>query len=476
MDEQPGRLIEAVRLIQVYVPDDARASVTNELDDAGIEYRLGDEAGDGGVLAHVPVPTGAVDAVLELLYDAGLDEETYTVVTDVDRATVPNVDALTEQYVEGPEGEASYAEIRRRAEDMRPRRAMYLAFAVFSAVVAVGGLFLNSAIVIVGAMVISPFASSTLSGAVGAVIDDREMVVESATSQLSGMVVAFASAVAMSAFLRETAFVPATLAVSRIDRVSAFATPNLLTFAIALSAGVVGALALATDLPVSLAGVAVAAALVPAVAAAGLGVVWGKPLLVLGALVLVFMNVVFINLSAYAGLAALGYRTSVVRDLTEDVSLSARSAGYALVVALFVVALAGTSVATYQHLGFEQSVNRDVQTVLADETYDELELVGVQTQYSDVGVLGQPESVTVTVSRTTGSEYPNLADRLRERIRTGTGRSVSVEVRYVDTDRSRPPPGATQPAGELSTLADWFAALRESVSRRLGRAVRLSGV
>jgi len=456
-----------MRLIQIFVPDDARAPVTSELDDAGIDYRLSDGADDGGTLAHIPVPTGAVDAVLELLYDAGLEEDTFTVVTDAERATVPNVDALTDEYVEGPEGEASYVEIRQRAEDMRPRRAMYLAFAVFSAVVAVGGLLLDSAVIVVGAMVISPFASSTLSASVGAVLDDRQMVVESAVSQLSGLVVAFVGAVAVGVVLVETSFVPAGLVVSQIDQVTAFATPNLLTFAIAVSAGIVGALALATDLPVSLAGVAVAAALVPAVAVAGLGTVWGLPLLVGGALVLLFMNIVFINLAAYVGLVALGYRTS---DISEGLTLSARTGAYGLLVVLFVVALVGTSVATYQHLAFQQTVNHEVETVLDDESYDQLELVNVRTEYTDSGLLGRSESVTVTVGHTAGTEYPSLVERLRRQVSDATDRPVTVRVRYVTYDRATPG-DAERSSGGLWLLVERGESVGESISRRLRRVV-----
>ncbi len=46
-------------------------------------------------------------------------------------------------------------------------------------------------------MVIAPFAGSTLSASAGAVISDREIVVDSATSQVTGLV----GAVVMSVFL-----------------------------------------------------------------------------------------------------------------------------------------------------------------------------------------------------------------------------------------------------------------------------------
>jgi len=428
-----------MRLIQIFVPADDRDAVGETLSEMEVEFVFTDADGRrDGSLAEIPVPAGAVDTVLERLYEAGLDDDTYTVVTDVERATVPNVDELTDRYVEGPKGDrgASHAEIRERAEDLTPDTATYLAFAIASAVVAVGGLLLDSAIVIVGAMVIAPFAGSTLSASVGAVVSDYEMVVDSATSQVTGLVVAYVGAVVMSVFLQRSGFVPATLDVGRVGQVAAFVTPNLLTLVIAISAGFAGALALATDLPVSLAGVAVAAAIVPAAAAAGIGTAWGDPLIFAGGVVLLLMNIVFINLTAYLTLVALGYRSSVIRSVRDNADVSLRTGAYAVIVLLFIVVVAVTAVGTYQHLVFEQQVNDEVQTVLDEPEYSGLELAGVATEYNDASVFSDEVSVTVTAGRSSGLEYEGLADDLQAEIDNQTARSVSVDVRFVDYQRA----------------------------------------
>lgn len=460
-----------MRLIQVFVPSDDRDAVREALSQMDVDALFSEADSDrDGSIAYLPVPTGAVDTILERLYDAGLDRDTYTVVTDVHHATVPNADELTDRYVEGPKGErgVSHAEIRERAADLKPDTASYLAFAAASAIVAVGGLLLNSAIVIVGAMVIAPFAGSTLSASVGAVISDREMVVDSATSQTMGLVVAFVGAVVMSAFLRWTDFVPRALTIGRIDQVSAFLTPNMLTLAIAIAAGLAGALALATDLPVSIAGVAVAAAIVPAAATAGIGAVWGRPLVVLGAVVLLLMNIVFINLAAYAALLSLGYRSSVIRNVREHASISARSGLYALIVLAFLVVVAITAVGTYQHLAFEQDVNREVQSVLSESEYRSLELLSVKTEYNDANLLGSTESVTVTVSRSTDAEYERLDEALQEAITETTDRPVTVNVRFVDYQQTRP--SAAERGAEDDPLAEGDQEARGALSRLAERA------
>ncbi|WP_049981832.1 DUF389 domain-containing protein [Halolamina rubra] len=424
-----------MRLVQVFVPAEEQAAVREALGEMGVEFLFTDADGRrDGKLASVPVPAGAVDTVLEQLYDAGLDESTYTVVTDVERATVPNVEEITDRYVEGPTGDrgVSNDEVRERATDLTPDTVTYLAFAIASAVVAVGGLLLDSAIVIVGAMVIAPFAGSTLSASVGAVVSDREMVVDSASSQVAGLAVGYLGAVAMSLALQRSGFVPSTLDVGHVGQVGAFVTPNVLTLAIAIAAGFAGALALATDLPVSIAGVAVAAAIVPAAAVAGIGTVWGEPLIVAGATVLLLMNIVFINLTAYLTFLALGYRSSAVFDIRETATVSLRTGAYAVVVLAFLLVAVLTAGGTYQHLVFEQRANDAVQEVLDDDQYSSLELAAVETEYNDAGVFSDEVSVTVTVGRSTDLEHEGLAAALRGAIGAATERSVGVDVRFVD--------------------------------------------
>ncbi|MDS0292724.1 DUF389 domain-containing protein [Halogeometricum luteum] len=456
-----------MRLIRVRVDDDARDSVVAALDREGATYAVVPDAERvDSAFVEVPVPEGAVDPVLAYLQENGLDEDAYTVVVDADRAGSVN-EHLGEQFVEGPKGDRgiSHAEIRQRAEDLTPGRATYLAFAALSATLATAGLLLNSAIVIVGAMVIAPFAGSSLSASVGAVIDDRPMLIQSVKDQTLGLVVAAVSAVAVAYAVRWTLFVPSTLAVSRVQQVGFFITPTLLALAIAIAAGAAGALALATDLPVSIAGVAVAAAIVPSVAAAAVGTVWGQPVLVLGAVVLLLMNIVFINIAAYLALVALGYRSSVVASTWRDLGPSVRTVGYALVVVGFVAVTAATGAATYSHLTFEQDVNAGVQTTLAQEEYEGLELVGVGAQYDDPGVFASPESVTVTVVSDADTTHPDLATDMQGRVQDATGQNVAVEVHTQDYQR------ASAEADSSTPVADWFSDAYRRVAGLFGRTV-----
>lgn len=114
-----------MRLIQLFVPGSDREVIRDRLDSMEIAFVFTEANGQrNGTLVHIPVPTGAVDEVLEVLYDTGIDESTYTVVTETNRATIPNLEELSNRYVEGPKGNqgTSNLELRECAADRKPAR------------------------------------------------------------------------------------------------------------------------------------------------------------------------------------------------------------------------------------------------------------------------------------------------------------------------------------------------------------------
>ena len=423
-----------MRLLQVLVPTAERAGVEDALDDIGAEYLVVDEVRrTESVVMYIPAPTGAVERVRERLREAGLGDDAYVVVTDAE--SVEGVDTgRLEGLVEGPKGErgVSHARLRERADDLWPDGGTYIALSFLAALVAVSGLLLDSAIVIVGSMVIAPFAGSTLSASAGAVIGDRDMVVRSARAQIIGLCVGLVGALVVAFAIQQMGFVPEQLAISQAQQVGFFLTPSLLALAIAICAGAAGALALATDLPVAIAGVAVAAAIIPAVATSAIGVVWNEPLMAAGSVVLLLMNIVFLNLTAYVALVALGYRSSVVRNAVSGSTFSARTGAYALLVVVFLAVTVVTVGAASTHIMFEHGAATAVSDTLDGPQYAGLELKDISVSYDGNGLFGEPESVTVVLGRTTESDYATLAQTLQQRVSERTGNPVTVRIQFVD--------------------------------------------
>src|SRR5699024_2513864 len=248
-----------------------------------------------------------------------------------------------------------------------------------------------------------------------------------------GLVVAIASATGAAFVFRWGNLVPPTLAVEQISVVGSFSTPVLLMLVIAIVAGAAGALALSTDLPSAITGVAVAAAIVPAAAATGIGIVWLDPSLALGAFALLLVNVVFINLTTLVALLGFGYRPDEFGGLSETLSLTPTVVISVVVAVVLGIVIVGVLVTNSQYILFDQTVNRNVNDVLTDPTYSELELSSVTVQYGAADLLGQgsrENSITVVVARPAGTTSPRLPAKLQDAIAADTNRKVSVTVRF----------------------------------------------
>jgi uncharacterized membrane protein len=214
----------------------------------------------------------------------------------------------------------------------------------------------------------------------------------------------------------------------------------LLLVTIAIAAGTAGALALATDLPVSIAGVAIAAAIVPAAAVVGLGIVWLQPLLALGALTLLLLNMVLINITAFLALRSLGYRSSSDDSGVETLQFDRRTIIYAIGAIAVILLLGVMTVSTYQYFLFGQTVNRNVNDVLSQPPYTHLELVQVQTDYGGGPVFERPtkRTVTIIIRRSSNETYPHLSAVLQRRIAADTDKAVTVSVRFIDYQQTTP--------------------------------------
>lgn len=312
-----------MRLVEVLVSDDEREAAVDVLEEHGVDYvRLHADEEEEGVLLSFPLPSGAVDDVLSRLSDAGVETERYATISSLDAAMTEHFDELERKFTEGPEAESRVArgELRASAREIEPDRSVFLLQATLSATVATAGLLLDSAIAIVGSMVISPFTASLLSAALGVLIGERELLKGSLISQTVGLTLAVVTGGVVGAVARWTSLGPSSLVVEGSTQLADFSSPNLLLLTIAVTAGAASAVALATNQGIVLAGVAVAAAVVPSAAAIGVGIAWGHPGVATGAFVLLLLNVVSINLVSLITFLGLGYRPSMFDDSDEELS------------------------------------------------------------------------------------------------------------------------------------------------------------
>ncbi len=142
----------------------------------------------------------------------------------------------------------------------------YVVMMILSTVIATFGLFGNSSPVIIGAMILAPLMSPIVSFSMGVVRYDVNMLKYGIKTILIGTLVSLLFAALVSLII------PLRIVTSEIG---ARLSPNLLDLGIAVASGVAAAYAHAKEeIAKTLAGVAIAVALVPPLAVAGIGLGW----------------------------------------------------------------------------------------------------------------------------------------------------------------------------------------------------------
>ncbi|MFC7138096.1 TIGR00341 family protein [Halobaculum litoreum] len=448
-----------MRLVRTLVPEDGLAAVESVLDGYDIDHVVVREEGDReGVLVEFPVPTQAVESVLREVREArddarvdatsdedGTDEgnaDAYTVVASAESVFAPHVDELEARFVTGGEEDDAIPteEVRSTALDMTPSPLTYYSMTLLSALVATAGLLLDAPAVVVGSMVIAPLIGSALTASVGTVLDERAMLWEGLRTQLLGLALAVAAATALSLALRWAAFLPPALDVTTTRQIANRISPGLLSVVVGVCAGAAGAFGLATGVSVALVGVMVAAALVPAAAAVGIGVAWGVPAVALGAALLLVLNAIAIHLAAAAVLWYLGYRPDDPTANRDGGLPWSRYASVGAVALVLLVAFGVAGAAVAGQVAFEREANAVVADVAAADQYEALEVVAVTTEFGlpDPIAPDTDPAVTVVVSRPADRPYPDLSRDIAARLERETGRSAVVTVEFVERRRFRP--------------------------------------
>lgn len=175
----------------------------------------------------------------------------------------------------------------------------YYVMTALSAAIATLGLFLNSAAVIIGAMLIAPLMSPILACGLAVARGDLDFLKRAAQTSLVGIIVAAAVAATLGALVPRMPLGTEVLARTH---------PTVFDLGVALASGVAGAYAFSSrSLSAMLPGVAIAAALIPPLATLGIGFSFGRRDVLFGAALLFLANFVAIAVGAALTFLALGF-------------------------------------------------------------------------------------------------------------------------------------------------------------------------
>jgi len=423
------------------IPAGKRAAVIRALDDEGVDYVVTDETSGRKytAVATFPLPTAAVEPVLDRLREAGIDERTYTVIVAAETVISRRFEALEAEYEDDAERASdriSREELQAKADDLASGLGTYVLMTVISAVIATAGLLLDSPATVVGSMVIAPLIGPAMSAAIGTVVDDEEMFRRGARMQVIGVVVAVASATLFAFALRTLAFVPPGIDPLELAEVSERLAPNVLVLVVAIGAGIAGIVSLMTGVSATLVGVMIAVALIPPAAAVGIGIAFRIPRLVLGAGVIVAVNVLSINLSALVMLWYEGYRPQ--RWFREDEARAALLKRVAVLVAAIAVLSVFLGGVTYDSY-VASTTESDIRTAAGDELAaidSEMELIELEVERGGNVPPLDTERVVITVGAPPGVGAEGVAEALDRRIEATIGEEVQIEVRLMTIERA----------------------------------------
>ncbi len=306
----------------------------------------------------------------------------------------------------------------------------YLALIGASSTIATLGLMLNSAAVIIGAMLVAPLMSPLIALSVGVTVGRVRIAGQALLSVLVG--VGFALMVASLAGL--------LFPITPTPEMNARGMPTLLDAAVAFASGAIGAYATARkDIPAALAGVAIAAALMPPLCTVGLGLALGDTQLAFGAMVLFLTNILCIVL---AGVAVFVYLGMTFRRY-EDVPIRWQIAATALLILATVPVGAELFILT-REVNIERDVRREIQLELppsAELVSIEFDRVNINRISDVLVVVRSPLDLTIEDTR-------RIASRLRGRLGNDLGVSVTV-LPVIRVAAPEPPPTPEpEPEGE----------------------------
>ncbi|WP_227133268.1 TIGR00341 family protein [Halorubellus salinus] len=425
------------RLVFVTVPVGKQDAVLDILDDEGISYTLTDETSNREYTCalHFPLPTNAVEPILDRLRETGINDDAVTVTVETQTVVSRDYDQLEEQFTEDEERPEQIAreELQSAAEELVPASMpIYAGMTIVSAIIATAGLLLDSAAVVVGSMVIAPLIGPAMATSVGTVFRDRDLFRDGVKLQIIGAILTVASAALFAILIRTGNLVPPGLDILSISQIRERFRPDVLSLMVALGSGAAGVISLASGLSSALVGVMIAVALVPPAATVGIAIAWGNTALAVGSGVLLLVNVLSINLAALLVLWYMGYRPEKWFRMEQTRKTFVKRVGILLISILVLSAFLGTvTFSSYQTATSEQSIQNDIQSILEEPVYSEFVLLEVQFEYSENLLAQRPSKVTILIGAPRGEAPPELGDRLNTRIDEIAGRNVAVQVRYL---------------------------------------------
>lgn len=266
---------------------------------------------DRETTVETPVTLHVDKEVLTVVAGEGFTEENPADTSDKESIKIENLPLEKErlEMVERPlpffsnASEERYKNLFLSLRDEANPTPQYLTLMVLSTLLATLGIFLDSASVVIGAMILAPLMAPMVSFSMGILRKDSQLFYRSMGTIGVGIGLALAASALMTTLMPFESWT---------NELTGRLRPSLLDLMVAVISGIAAAFAKAdSKISQSLAGVAIAVALVPPLSVMGIGLGWMDGYIVRNALLLFVTNLVGIVLAASLTFLVLGYSTGV---------------------------------------------------------------------------------------------------------------------------------------------------------------------
>ena len=160
------------------------------------------------------------------------------------------------------------------------------AMVIIASVVAVVGLFTDNAALVIGGMLLAPLIGPMTAFAFNVAVAQPQKMLKATINGFSLLAASFVTAIVLTVATSQFVDLPIT------EEIILRTETSFVFLALAIALGIAGGIAMSSNIPGILVGVAIAAALVPPAAVTGIGLAMWELDLFLSALVLTAMNVI----------------------------------------------------------------------------------------------------------------------------------------------------------------------------------------
>lgn len=218
------------------------------------------------------------------------------------------------QAAGAPADAVIWEEVMDRTSEESTFSATFVAFMVLAMLIASIGIFLDSPILIVGAMVVGPEFGPIAATCVALVQRRANLAVRSLVALVLGFPIGITATAICAWLLKTTGVTPAHFTSADHGLARSIANPDFLAFFVAFCAGIAGMLSLTTAKSGALIGVLVSVTTIPAAANIAVAFVYGDWASWRGSQQQLLINIVGIHL---AGLVTLGIQRRLYRRRRE---------------------------------------------------------------------------------------------------------------------------------------------------------------